>query len=521
MDEGKMKRRKPFLKRTRTGCFQCRQRRKKCDQAKPSCTSCGERGWTCEYPVPTDGPTRANTPCDPLSPRRQSVDGLASAIVGGVPAAAEQPCAALVAHNTFPVSSPINPMAQPFYNMLSFSALPSVPGAHLNSVSSQSLIQYFLNSASTLLAFSSGSDNPFHKYFLPMLFSSHQEGAMERALYAFASKHRQQLLPELALAHEEGAGWLTWQTKAVEGLMEEIRQSGVGGTSEERTLSTILLLVYTEIADGGGGAATLAHLKGAFSIIRNSPPSLGTQGGNWRFLKKIFWYFDIVAALCMGTCPLSDAMYAQTASQLVSKGEAVDDVFGLSGSLWPIIAKLCRVAAAASGQAMSWGSPTVKHEEDPLIAAAQGRAYWLSEAEQLEQDFLNWQQPGSNTADPEWHSVVQAAEAWRYAALIYLYRRLYNLPACHMSVQGCVTPALNCLSKICTFGGRMAALLWPVVVVACECVTQSDRALAMVVLDRVGRVQGMGNVVKAKDVVRRAWDRGEAPYNADVSVILG
>ncbi|KAH6990462.1 hypothetical protein BKA56DRAFT_667030 [Ilyonectria sp. MPI-CAGE-AT-0026] len=40
---------KTRLRRTRTGCFKCRMRRRKCDEGKPSCRRCVDGGFDCQY----------------------------------------------------------------------------------------------------------------------------------------------------------------------------------------------------------------------------------------------------------------------------------------------------------------------------------------------------------------------------------------------------------------------------------------------------------------------------------------
>ncbi|KAF4982708.1 hypothetical protein FZEAL_1735 [Fusarium zealandicum] len=40
---------KTRLKRTRTGCFKCRVRRRKCDEGKPACQRCVDGGFQCQY----------------------------------------------------------------------------------------------------------------------------------------------------------------------------------------------------------------------------------------------------------------------------------------------------------------------------------------------------------------------------------------------------------------------------------------------------------------------------------------
>ncbi|KAM6518448.1 hypothetical protein FSOLCH5_007217 [Fusarium solani] len=40
---------KTRLRRTRTGCFKCRVRRRKCDEGKPACQRCVDGGFECQY----------------------------------------------------------------------------------------------------------------------------------------------------------------------------------------------------------------------------------------------------------------------------------------------------------------------------------------------------------------------------------------------------------------------------------------------------------------------------------------
>ncbi|GME74762.1 unnamed protein product [Ambrosiozyma monospora] len=46
------KKKKKKITRTKTGCFCCRQRKKKCDEMKPACSGCIRNNLTCVYPTP-------------------------------------------------------------------------------------------------------------------------------------------------------------------------------------------------------------------------------------------------------------------------------------------------------------------------------------------------------------------------------------------------------------------------------------------------------------------------------------
>ncbi|XWW96046.1 hypothetical protein V2A60_004016 [Cordyceps javanica] len=51
IDELSSARQKRWTPRVRTGCFTCRTRRIKCDEAQPNCKRCRIRGLRCEYPL--------------------------------------------------------------------------------------------------------------------------------------------------------------------------------------------------------------------------------------------------------------------------------------------------------------------------------------------------------------------------------------------------------------------------------------------------------------------------------------
>ncbi|KUJ14201.1 uncharacterized protein LY89DRAFT_784191 [Mollisia scopiformis] len=77
------RRRPPPRLRTKTGCFKCRERRKKCDESRPICSACSRNGFACIWPStksPSSQPnhkipdTRADPSPDPSSPTPSSLE---------------------------------------------------------------------------------------------------------------------------------------------------------------------------------------------------------------------------------------------------------------------------------------------------------------------------------------------------------------------------------------------------------------------------------------------------------------
>ncbi|KAL4754145.1 hypothetical protein BDW72DRAFT_148062 [Aspergillus terricola var. indicus] len=46
-----MKPPKSNIRRTRSGCWSCKKRRRRCDEKKPSCSGCLKRGLPCHYAI--------------------------------------------------------------------------------------------------------------------------------------------------------------------------------------------------------------------------------------------------------------------------------------------------------------------------------------------------------------------------------------------------------------------------------------------------------------------------------------
>ena len=66
-EKEKEKRRPPRITRTRTGCTNCRQRRKKCVEERPTCGACHRLGMACSYSPTTNFPNRQSEDQVPAS----------------------------------------------------------------------------------------------------------------------------------------------------------------------------------------------------------------------------------------------------------------------------------------------------------------------------------------------------------------------------------------------------------------------------------------------------------------------
>jgi hypothetical protein len=113
-------------------------------------------------------------------------------------------------------------------------------------------------------------------------------------------------------------------------------------------------------------------------------------------------------------------------------------------------------------------------------------------------------------ADPRIQSIVNNAEAYRQASLIYLYRTIRQHARTSKLVQNHTKLALSACLRVVDWAGPMSALLWPLFVASCEAVEDVDREMARVAFAKCEGRQGMVNIRRTWAVVCEVWQRDES-----------
>ncbi|KAL3965312.1 hypothetical protein ACCO45_002316 [Purpureocillium lilacinum] len=390
-------------RRSRWGCQACRNRRKKCDEERPSCQACVDRRIPCVYSTPKS--QRRGSSASAYVPLRQA------------------PISAGSIANTNPRGVPAN------------LALSTDGG----------FVAHFHSIVAGLISFAPcGAQNPFFAHVLPLVSAS---TLVRTAVEAVAAAH----------LHGLGA---EPQLRAQTLQLDTLRQLG-----------TALLLIYYEVVLGSSVRAARCHLRGAKAIL-DTDPSLG-QGADgpqqqpsarMRFLCKVFLYFDVMIALSLREAPLG----LRLRSPIDAAG--VDETFGLTGSLWPMMQRLAELLA--------------RHHQGECVSR---------EAEMLERELRSW-------------SIEQEA-----ALLQETYRR-----------------AFDSLLRVCVLSGTMSTLTWPLYTVALQARSASDRTLVEQVFVRLQQRQNMRVVEDARRSAATHWGRGRLVDSAaiqeasgDAAILLG
>ncbi|KAL5328740.1 hypothetical protein ACEPPN_002243 [Leptodophora sp. 'Broadleaf-Isolate-01'] len=545
-------------RRSRAGCIHCKEKKKKCNENRPQCDRCQERGLDCEYEAVKPRKRRRTSmagsalsrgsDCDERWPGRfgngdiyfdaqangdaiskwengsmyhyQGSDGsvdwdapygndieeiIRTDPIPSTPAStavvrsrSQYPDLAMIAPS--PVASPLLEFCAPVFEEFT------------NRTNRRALVDHFCNVLSHLIVFKEDNGNPFRQLVLPL---SHASSPVMNAIFALSSAH----LEYRGIENEEKS--LDFHNKALQGLASLIEQNDI--SNREEVLGAIMLLVYYEVlVQRGNSNIVKGHLKGAMTVMK-SGPQITTP--TTLFLERAFRFYDVIAALSLGTAPNANheptsppfpAPPASANSIPNSPLSAVDTLLGFSTDLWPIIHRLSHLlsfknsleAAIAAGQTSK--ATVLRTElESTSQAIENALATWkptfTSSAEDADREHIE-------TQSTRIQSIFHNAEAYRHSAFVYLYRTIRSQPRTHPMVQKHAHLALQACSNVVQlaeqcFDGPMSALLWPLFVSACEATTEGDRELAMNGFCGTERRQGMTNIRRAWDVVQEVWRR--------------
>ncbi|KAE9370217.1 hypothetical protein N431DRAFT_411356 [Stipitochalara longipes BDJ] len=575
---------KPPKRRSRAGCIHCKEKKKKCNEQRPQCDRCSERDLKCEYePVKPrkrrrtsfagsalSHETESSAFCNDRWPgrfyerhghdnedvhkwekgsqyhypesdasiewetpyengddveeivRTEPLDsGPSSAIIRS---RSQYPDLAMIAPS--PVASPLLEFCSPVFQEFT------------GKRNRRALVDHFCNVLSHLIVFKEDTGNPFRQLVLPL---SHASSPVMNAIFALSSAH----LEYRGIENEEKS--LDFHNKALQGLAQLIEQNEYA--NREEVLGAIMLLVYYEVlVQRGNSNIVKGHLKGAMTIMRSSPQVITPTT---LFLERAFRFYDVIAALSLGTAPNTSTQPTSTPFPIPpsthgtipeSPLNAVDTLLGFSTDLWPIIHRLSHllsfktqletaIAAGRTNEATvlrtelensslaielaltNWQPALSPTPSDPAASS-------LSEEQNTLKKKILDEDPVSDTRI---QSILNNAEAYRHSAFVYLYRTIRSLPRSHNLVQKHVRLSLQACSNVVDLAekcqdGPMSALLWPLFVAAVEAVSEEDRDLAMQGFGGIEKRQGMTNITRAWEVVKEVWRRVDELENGEREV---
>ncbi|KAE9578997.1 hypothetical protein CGMCC3_g5105 [Colletotrichum fructicola] len=522
-------------RRSRNGCWPCKGRKVKCGEEHPTCLNCQRTGE--KHAQYNFGP--------PLPDLRPKEDVLEDAIFYGYDLGFRD--ADINQNNDLGAISKTNsnvessitvmgggrggfPPLQPSGIGLQSSVLPRMTGGYydrpiliriprnLEPLPSKLrdnpmnllYFHHFLNhTAKILVPYDDPSSNPF-RTVLPQMATRNDH--LLSLLLAYSASHRAKLLrqrePEMRIA--------LWVQDIFPVLRLALgdREQIISNTS----LATAIMLASLEIISPtafGYEIPWQTHLNLARDLMRRRLADLRRTSYSLEedrvcsFLWSWLAYLDVLGSLSGGTGsdPSRSWVLEYTMYNNVDDQYEIDCIMGFTTKCVQLLAQVSELARHCDMQR--------------IRSDGQARPEWIPDtdcvrrAQQLERELMeNMTQPShpcrhvQNVEVRDRQEMVLMNEAFHWAGLVHIHRRVFGKSSGHADVQGPVQRIFSCMEYVRAGGTAETGFLFPMFTAGCNTLDEDQRSR---ILERFRSVEGNGmtQVHKARRLMERVWMTGQ------------
>jgi hypothetical protein len=434
-------------KRSRTGCWTCREAGYKCDEQKPFCGRCTRLKIICKgYGVKLKWQDDAvSTLAKPprKNRKKKTTDEEQALSPGSVLSFASTPIT---------LSSPKDVFASPG----SAKSLPSVP-LHSPGLSyglspgDGWLFSYWIDQLSSLISVAprTGISTPFQRHLTAMAYES---AALRSTILSMAANH-------LATSSNNSSLHLQAYRHQRDAILELQRMiQDPAEMNAEPALATVMMMQVSARLFGDDEEAQVAnHLTGARAMIARQGGDRWLPSSSSRFLTSLFAYHDILSSVSRGSQPLSDHEADFTAVEGEQELKSIADVL-------LVVAQISQLQhAIKTRRALSSTSPTLTENENTT-----GR--------HIQQTLLAMDFEALKVGEAIGKTdITSTAEAYRHAAFIYLYRTWLDIGAPNPISMEHIAQCLADLQRVDVHSPLTAAHMWPLFTAGCEAIDSTQR----------------------------------------------
>lgn len=328
-------------------------------------------------------------------------------------------------------------------------------------------------------------------------------------LLAYSASHRARLLrqPEPATRI---ALWVT-------GIFSNLRNA-LDDPSEiisNVNLATAIMLASLEIISPkafGVAVPWQQHLGTAREMItaRGGPLRMKTASRGDKvasFLWSWFSYLDVLGSLSGGK---SNSLWVLDDDFEDENDYVIDCILGFTSKCVRLLAKIAELARVCDFErAMMTETPSEWRPTNDTSARAEKLVTDLMESLSRPAKPCNHLQ-SSGEAAYHWDSLEMTAtnEAFHYAGLVHLHRRILGKDSSHPDVQSAVSEIFGALYKVRKGSSAEACLLFPMFSAGCDCHDDKQR---VIILERIKSIErtGMTQIHQARTLMERAWETGK------------
>ncbi|KAJ5952466.1 uncharacterized protein N7479_010879 [Penicillium vulpinum] len=532
---------------TRSGCITCKKRRKACDKAKPSCNNCLKQGRICEgygsiWAEPLGPSAQVFSQMQPSKRRRLSASSLSQ-----LPSPAPSPSSdAWLETRLSPGSGtslgwsvPSSPQeyvsldasTSPVQDVEEYSPGPDIslhdsvavipqPQGYISHLSTHEThyLQYHMEQGSRLLANLENDDNPLRSMLIPRAMSS---PLLMKAVCAVSALH----LANRSQGFGAHTAAVSYYSGTLNGLRKALDKCSTEVFPEDAMLAVGLLCKYEIVR--GSVKQWVVHLNALQRLIVSRGGFASMNRDAAEFLRGLFVYAFNMARISNRKCITSTDISVDSDIGIPK----LDIYIGYTEE----ILKLCaRIAELHSLQ-------------DNTLALQ------LSVAS-INESLITWSHTSTPYIIPQGTSPATitrlqlVAECFRDAGFVYLHSIMERISRNHPDTSPITSPGTivntrleespslsrqdwlplistpkslavyRCLARIETFPlgdhCEFSALTFPLFISGCESENVEDRE---VVLRSLGKLQdnfGIGNVRRAKELLKILWARQDANFDA-------
>ncbi len=254
------------------------------------------------------------------------------------------------------------------------------------------------------------------------------------------------------------------------------------------------------------------HLMLARELIATRPEGLrvdhhsSMEGQVCSFLWSWFAYIDVLGGLSGGPTDASPAWILDYKVYDPQDDDEIDCIMGFTTRCVYILSQIAELVR--------------RWEPERLRATQHDRSAWVPSMDvemsvkSLEVDVRDsmYQTPrpcahlhrSGDVVRWDRNEMAATNEAYHWAALVHLHRRVLGKPTRHADVQGPVRHIIACIDRVRIGGTAENCLLLPLFTAGCECLDAAQRKR---LLNRVHSVEGIGmvQVIRARSLMERAW----------------
>ncbi|KAH6709113.1 fungal-specific transcription factor domain-containing protein [Leptodontidium sp. MPI-SDFR-AT-0119] len=369
---------------------------------------------------------------------------------------------------------------------------------------------HFINHTAGCLVPHNCSSNPF-KSILPRM--ALQDDNLLNLLLAYSASHRARLLrqpePEVRIA--------LW----VQDIFPNLRRALDDPTQiiSNANLATAIMLASLEIISPKAFGVEVPwqnHLDTARQMIiaRGGAQNVQTSSRGDKvlsFLWSWFAYLDVLGSLSGGKANASNLSWVSDSDSNDENEYQIDCILGFTSKCVRLLATVAELSRVCDIERIG-----PDHE---IIASWRPSEDIVKRAEKLQSDLaeslLHPSKPcthmqSSGEAAYQWDSLEMTAtnEAFHWAGLVHLHRRILGKESKHRDVQNAVREIFGALYKVRRSSSAEACLLFPMFTAGCD--TQDERQRADI-LDRIKGMEmvAMTQIHKARALMERVWETGK------------